>query len=128
MLDVVEIVLKTLVNDELSISAQLPEPGDARQHAQALSLIRCVLFYDVWHFGTRSHQRHLSLQYIQQLRQLVEARLAQKPACRRDPRVAAVFRRAPILGDSRIHGAKLIYCERLAVPPDPLLPEEHWPA
>ena len=49
--DVIEVILKRLVNGESAIGAQLPETGEARHDLQPLPLCGRVILHHKWHFG-----------------------------------------------------------------------------
>jgi hypothetical protein len=55
MTDIVEIVLDVLVNQERTITAQLPESRNSRLYSKPLSLQRRVLLDNERHFGSGSN-------------------------------------------------------------------------
>ena len=77
-------------------------------------------------FGARADEAHLALQNVDELWQLVEARLAQESSDAGHPGIVhgRPFR-SPILLGATGHAAKLEHRERLAPLADPLLPVHH---
>src|SRR5690606_12226991 len=72
VLRVVEIEAHHLVKGEVRATVDLPESGQARLDEQSLEmpiLIRLHLFRDRW---TRSDQAHVTLEHLQELRELIE--------------------------------------------------------
>ena len=144
---VAEVEPHHLVERRPAAPGHLPQPGDARlgvEHAPAVP--RLVLLDLVGERRPRSDERHLAAQDVPELRQLVEARLAQEPPDRRDPRVvghlehavvAAVLARLSARLDEpahvlvmervirvRVHRPELQHRERLRILTDADLPEE----
>ena len=75
--------------------------------------------------GARTHHAHLAAQYVEQLRQFVDAGRADDAADTRDPVVVATGR-APALQVARLdaHAAKLVHQEQAVAVADALLAEE----
>ena len=92
----------------------------------------------------RPHKRHIILQHVEELRQLIKAGPPQKPSDQRDPRIIgdlehAVRLQIPCdqLGDvllvdtgivPRIHRAELIEVELPPIVANPPLAKQHRPA
>src|SRR5438046_388698 len=74
--------------------------------------------------GARSNNRHVALQHVEKLRQLVDARLTQPRTDIRHSRVAANRLSNVRAIVERSHGAKLEDLELLTVEPVPRLHEE----
>jgi hypothetical protein len=74
--------------------------------------------------GAGPHERQIALHHIQELRQFIEARLAQEPAHRGHTGVAFgdEFRGLRV-GRLREHGAELVDVDLLVVEAEALLPE-----
>ena len=76
----------------------------------------------------RAHHRHLALEDVEQLGQLVQAVAAQKATHGRDVRLRVLEQMGGlVLGCVGAHGAELVDHEVGLAPPHPLLPEEHRP-
>jgi len=97
----------------------LPQAGDARFHFEALLMARAVLLHVFERVRTRAYKTHVALEYVPQLRQLVEAVFAQKRAEPRDARIVrnleegttALVQMDQLLAKSvrpRDHGSKFI--------------------
>src|SRR5215472_12017588 len=82
--------------------------------------------------GARSYDRHVPPQHVDKLRQLVNARLAEKrphSGRARVPRwVADGPHRATLHFSVEAHRSKLQNFERLSIAPDSLLTKQHGPA
>ena len=72
----------------------------------------------------RAHQRHISLQHIPELRQLVEAPLAHHRPPGRATRVVFLRELRTVIFCVDVHRAKLVDEEGMAVEADPFLPVE----
>src|SRR3954466_12780209 len=110
-----------------AITINLRPAGNARLHVMAegiaadqlgemIVVSRCM--------RARSDNRHLAFQHIEELRQLVDARLAQPRANGRDALVAAYGLLDVCTIIENGHGAELEDLEFLAVEPAPRLHEE----
>jgi len=77
--DVIEVVFDVLVDGECAVGAQLPEAGDAGNRLKSLPLLCAVSLDNKGHLRPWPDERHRSHQYIQQLRQLIHIRFAEKP-------------------------------------------------
>ncbi len=79
-----------------------------------------------------THEGHRPVQHVEQLRQLVEGVLAQEPADRCDPRIAAVLCEGEVVAvgveaepvSVRNHRPELVDAERLPIGAEPLLGEQ----
>ena len=120
-------------------AADLPQAREARRHRQAAALPRLVLPHFLDHGGPRADEAHVALEDVPELRQLVEARAAQPPADRRDPRVVGHLERRArpsrctrascgfSVSASTLHRAELQEDERASVQAAAHLPEQHRP-
>src|SRR3546814_8385641 len=78
---------------------------------------------------TRADQRHVALENVDELRQLVEARPAQEAPHPRHPAVVAPGQHLGIgVGQVVMHGPELPAIEQIVVEAVALLPEKHRPA
>src|SRR5438105_4869532 len=73
VLDVEEIQPQVILEIEFAPSAHLPQAGDAGRDLEALHLPVLVPIDLVRQGWSRTHQAHLALQHVQELRELVEA-------------------------------------------------------
>jgi hypothetical protein len=73
VLDVVQVILDRLMDAELAVTTQLPQAGQALRNGEPAALERCIGVCNIGHLRTRTDQRHLSHQNIQQLRELIQA-------------------------------------------------------
>src|ERR1700722_13571571 len=113
-----------------SPSVYLRPPGDPRLHPVTESILgdnvaeQLVVRLGVGRMRARSYQGHVALEYVQQLRQLVEAQGAQPFTQPRDSRVPA--RRLPVtqqICHSMMHGAKLVAGKKSIIETEAGLPE-----
>jgi hypothetical protein len=120
----------------------LPETCETRSHEEPLEVVRREVLGLVGEARTGADERHVPTQDVDELRKLVETRLAQPAAERRDrvlpvELVDAVRARnctgahccldvVPVHGvvDPGLHRAELQHRERAFVQADALLPEE----
>src|SRR2546430_145774 len=86
------------------------------------------LLHKMWTFGTWSHYAHVSLQNIDELRQLIEASFSQDTPDTR-PSVVGLGRPADVAvgGTAHSHRTKLIHLKWQAIESDPVLHEENGP-
>src|SRR6266511_1670336 len=109
----------------------LRPPRHARFHLVAQHVLgnRFAKFIDQRRsFRTRAHETHLTPQYIDQLRQLIQVRLPQPPPDRSDPRV--IFRRPNRAGGLLgilDHAAKLKHDKSTTVQAHALLSVKYRP-
>src|SRR4051812_22314990 len=82
-------------------SGDLPQTTDAGQHLRVQPKASAVFGELSRHNRTRPHHTHLAAQHIPQLGQLVETRLAQKPAYTGDPRILPQLVSAGPFGGNR---------------------------
>src|SRR5579862_8588573 len=73
MVNIVQVIVQILVDGISPSGTNLPQPGDSRLHGQAPALQLSVFLNNEGHLGTGSHEAHLSLQDVDQLRQLINA-------------------------------------------------------
>ena len=88
VLRVAKVEAHHLVERRAAAAGDLPETGDARlgfEHAAAVPGL--VLLDLVRQRRPRADERHVAAQHVPELRQLVEARLAQNASDRRDARI-----------------------------------------
>src|SRR5579883_1663715 len=140
MLDVIEVMLHSLLNllDGLGLASpavHLRPARDPRLHAMPGVVVpdRVLVEQTARLGGERmrpwAHDGHLATQDIDELRQLVEAGLAQEGT---DPRHARIVPARELLGiivpRMMIHGAELEDLDELVIEPITLLLEEDRPA
>lgn len=136
LLDIQQIKTDPLIEaDVIAVPAGLPEASDARFYQKALSLIGGVLAHLTRKGGTWTDDRHVALQNIDELWQLVDAGLADEMTHARNSWVIFYLEYRAILLIQilkifeaffriYIHGAELVHLECLAVLADTLLLEE----
>src|SRR5471032_548075 len=110
-------------------AVHLRPPGNTGFDPVAVDVTRYDLLIEIVVFErmrTRSDHRHVAAQYVEELRQFVQARAAQETAYARDPRVAAfrLFDYARFLR-MNAHGAELVDGEDAAIRAFAALLEEH---
>src|SRR5439155_5770648 len=106
--------------------------SDAGLHLVAEHVLRnpvLELLYKQRSFGPRTDDRHLGLQHVPELRQLVDIRPAEEPAERRSSRIVVAGEDRPALA-LRVfaHRSELVNHERLTVEPHALLTIKNRPA
>src|SRR5665213_54837 len=72
-------------------AAHLPNTCQPRTHGQAAAMGRSIVIYFTRQCGSRSHHGHLATQYTPQLRKLIQAESADKPADPSDARIPFHF-------------------------------------
>src|SRR5882762_1868825 len=86
------------------------------------------LLHEMRTLGARSHHAHVPLQNVDELGQLIQARLAQEAS---ESRPASIRLARPegiaVGGRTRSHGAKFIHWKRQTIESYPLLDEENRP-
>src|SRR5436309_11783409 len=113
MIHVPEIELKSLVPTESVAAIYLCPTRDAGQHIVAACLLGSIAVQILHQEGTRTHQAHLSLQDVPQLRKLIQARAAKKSA---KPGETLFVGQQAAVGVARVaHRAKFKDCKRLAM-------------
>src|SRR5262245_46665645 len=75
----------------------------------------------------RSDERHLTAQYVDELRQFIDARLAQEAADAGSPRIVLRSLLNVVTVFRNRHGAELEYDDLAFIAAMPTLPEEHGP-
>ena len=95
---------------------------------KAPKFISLELLHKLRTFGSGTYQTHISFQYVEQLRQFINARLPDKMSDWSDTRIilpcpAFFFVTFPL----HDHRAELIHVKRLIFPPDPLLFKDQRP-
>lgn len=85
--NVVEVVVRILVNPRGSSGAELPKARHPRCDLQPLPMCRTMLIDKKPHLRSRANKGHLPFHYIQKLRQLIETASAQPASGSRDPRI-----------------------------------------
>ena len=119
MVDVIHVEGKPIVPRQRIATVCLGVARNARRHFEFATLIALVQGHFRIQIGTRANNAHVALQHIQELRELIERRLAHKRADLRHARVigtvvgAAVFHLQ--IGRVHVHGTKLVHNERLAI-------------
>ncbi len=89
-------------------------------------MIELVLRPHADRMGTRPNDRHVATQYVQELRQFIQAGSPQKGTKRRDPFViAARLARARVIRRIDPHSAELEHLEFAAVEAVATLTEQH---
>src|SRR6185437_12774540 len=147
MVDVVDVQLHALMHAVdggrlAAMAGNLGPAGDAWFHAMARGIFvddgfdrfAAALFPQIARLAPhrmrpRPHQRHVALQDVEDLGQLVEAPAPQERADLGNARILAprLLQRL-ILGGGDAHGAELVDRERQIVEAKPVLAEEHRPA
>ena len=85
-----EIQSNHLIELDTASAIHLPEPGNAWLHVQDSSSVPCpVGRHFVGNRGTRSDQRHFSLEHIQELRKFIQATSPQECSYPRDSSVVS---------------------------------------
>src|SRR5262249_33754954 len=87
--EILAIVLDALVVARAGAAADLPQPCDPRADQQIITAIAAVAIKLRARDRTRADEAHVAAQHVEQLRQLVEARLAQERANLGYPRINA---------------------------------------
>ena len=100
--------------------------GDPRADLQDLAELVRKQAHVPRQLRARPDQAHVAPEHIEELRQLVQLGVAEERAQPGDPGVVPHRQRAALLGAGR-HGAELVDRERLEMPADPFLFEEHRP-
>src|SRR5271156_3574130 len=117
--------------------SHLPQAGQPWEHLETAKMFDFILGHFAGDRRPRPHNAHIPLQHIEQLRQLVEAVLAQEPADPGDPWVVLHLEEnagALVLGSEfsfgllgiQHHGAELVAGEDRALLADPLGDIKHW--
>ena len=83
-----DVHLERLAEGRVRPRRHLPQTRDALGHQEPVEMVRLEELRLVGNAGARADERHLPAQHVDQLRQLVEARLPQEPAERRDRALA----------------------------------------
>ena len=136
-LDVIEIVIdprnrRAGLGRTSPAAADLREPGNARPRRMALKVVWHEVFVRQFrrqhsrNMRSRPDQRHVALDHVEQLRNFVEAGLAQNPPDRRHARIA--LNRLPyaaLVAGIVAHGAELVDLEAAVSIPVPVLKEQH---
>src|SRR5205085_6930508 len=82
---IAQIEANHFIKSDSTPSLDLPESSDSRLRLEQATAVPWGVSFDfIWHGGTRSDQRHLSAQYIDELGQLIEAGSTQEISHRRD--------------------------------------------
>src|SRR5258708_39469880 len=87
MSDVLHIEVHPILKSDLVPAAHLPQAGEAGANRQAPTLPRLVLCYLSGQGRPRTDDAHLAAQHVDELRELVDAELADEATHRRDARV-----------------------------------------
>ena len=124
LLKVVEVVLETLMDGEFAIGAELPEAGHSLWDEQPLMFDGGVVLNDERHLRTRTDERHISQQNVDELRQLIKAGLAQESASGGDARIERGLRRRAVARRRDVHAAELEDAKGSTLLRDTLLTEE----
>src|ERR1019366_8592537 len=85
VIHVPHVQLKLLFPGKAVASVHLHPPGNARPHLMTASLERGVSGQVFGEQRPRADQTHIPLEYVPDLRQLIEARAAKEPSQRREP-------------------------------------------
>lgn len=123
---------------DVAAAAHLPQAGQAGQHVELLVVVGRERGHLRGKRGARPDQGHLAAHHVEQLRQLVQARLAEPLAEAGRARVVRHLEERAVhlvvrleLGQLgfgiHVHGAELVHPELLAVQADAALLEEHRP-
>ena len=83
-----DVHLERLAEGRVGARGHLPQPGQALRHEEPVEMVGLKELGFVLDAGARTDERHLATQDVDQLRELVEARLAQQAPERRHVRVA----------------------------------------
>ncbi len=113
------------VPGQLRAAVDLRPPGDAGSHREPPALPLRVLLDLNRHGRSRTDDRHLAAQHVDEVGQLVERRAAQKSADARDPHVAlADGQPGPEALGATDHRAQLQHVELVALAADATLAVE----
>src|SRR5438270_903518 len=78
---ILQIETHHIVESNTATSINLPQSGDARLRLEQTTAMPCFIGFDfIRHGRSRTYQRHLAAQYVDELRQLVQAGTPQKTA------------------------------------------------
>src|SRR5665647_2173701 len=125
MIHVDEVVLELALGRGRVAAADLRQAGHSRLHVEALAVPRRlgdVPLDEVEAFGARADEAHLTIDDVDELRDLVDAEPAKEAAHGCDARVVLLGEhRAAGLFGILDHGAQLVHAERLHAPADALL-------
>ena len=121
--DVFQIVSDALRPLDVVASLDLRPPCDAGTHGEAAVFFGRAAFGLVVQHGAGPHDAHGPVQDVEQLGQLVQARLAEELADGGDPVFGHDFLAVPVVL-FRDHGAELVHFERLLVLSDAGLGEQ----
>ena len=114
---------------EVRIPAHVRRRHDPRPNRKNAPLLRRIAaLHNVPVLGPRSNDRHISSQHVPELRQFVDAELAQQLANRRDSLVRLLRDPAIRRITADTHGAQLDHVEELPVQPGPLRSVKGWSA
>jgi hypothetical protein len=105
---------------------KLAEASDARLHREDDLVVLAPQLHELRVFRPRAHERHLALEHVPELRQLVELRLRERPADPGEPGV--VGKRESHARRGVVHLAELEHRELAAAKADTPAPEEHGAA
>ena len=132
LFDVLQIEPQLVVRVRVVFAVDLRVAGQAALDAQAEGKLRYFLrirLHVLDALGPRPDQRHVALEHVQNLRQLVDAQLADDPPDARDARIARAARdHVPALLRIDDHAPKLDDLEDPAVLRAALLRKEHGAA
>ena len=76
MVDVLHVEVHPLLESDLVAAAHLPEAGEARAHREPAALPRLVLRHFAGQGRPRTDDAHFAAQHVDELRELVDAELA----------------------------------------------------
>ena len=135
--DVIHVHGHPLGVSRTAATRRLPLAAQAGRDAEKLSTLHPVHFQLGGNDRPRADQCHVAAQNIEELWQLIEARLTQESADRCDPGVVLKFeafaklgKKAGILGKYGLgihhHRPELQAIEHLIVPTEPLLAKKDW--
>src|SRR5690349_16031982 len=120
MIYVVDIESEAIIPGQLSSAANLRQTGDTRPNQVSTGLLGRIQRQILDKQRSGSYQAHLALQHIDELRQLVNARGAQKSTNRGEPLLIVVQLAA---GTRLPHRPELVDHKRATAPTGPGLPE-----
>src|SRR4051794_24044398 len=75
--DVGDVHVERLGEGRLGARRHLPQTGEPLRDEEALEVVRLEVLYLVRDAGTWAHEAHVAFEHVDELRQLVEARLPQ---------------------------------------------------
>jgi hypothetical protein len=131
--DVLRIDVHVLVQQRAALARHLPQAGDAGTNEVPGMVDEVVGLCDAHQLGAGANEAHVAFDDIEQLRQLVEAPLANETADRRVARIVEAFVGLPAIAAIEVrvvrptvvhHRPELDHAERLAVATDALLAKE----